>query len=69
MTQRLFWDLGMKSKKEIKELLAKKTLIEKFILKWNVGYEDFEQKKVFAKEMKSDLKRLIEAEIYRYNHE
>jgi hypothetical protein len=69
MTQRLFWDLGMKSKKEIKELLAKKTLIEKFIEKWNVGYEDFEQKKVFAKEMKSDLKRLIEAEIYRYNHE
>jgi len=42
---------------------------KKFIEKWNVGYEDFEQKKVFAKEMKSDLKRLIEAEIYRYNHE
>jgi hypothetical protein len=41
--------------------------IKKFIEKWNVGYEDFEQKQEFAREMKADLKQLIEQAISKLN--
>lgn len=33
--------------------------IAEFIEKWNVGYEDYEQKAEFAKEMEWDLNKLI----------
>ena len=32
--------------------------VNEFIEKWNVGYEDLEQKSEFAAEMKSDLESL-----------
>ena len=35
---------------------------DQFIEKWNVGYEDFEQKAEFAQEMKNDLASLKLAE-------
>jgi hypothetical protein len=35
---------------------------QEFIEKWNVGYEDFEQKLEFAKEMESDLQSLLQSE-------
>jgi hypothetical protein len=35
---------------------------KEFIEKWNVGYEDLEQKAEFALEMESDLKALQQSE-------
>jgi hypothetical protein len=35
---------------------------KEFIEKWNVGYEDLEQKEEFAKEMEADLKALQSSE-------
>jgi len=40
---------------------------KKFIEKWNVGYEYLEQKQEFAREMKADLKQLIEQAMRKLN--
>jgi len=40
---------------------------KKFIEKWNVGYEDFEQKQEFEREMRKDLKQLIEQAMRKLN--
>jgi len=40
---------------------------KKFIEKWNVGYEYLEQKQEFEREMKADLKQLIEQEVSKLN--
>ena len=66
MTQRIFWNLGQKSEEEIKKLLSKEPMTkEKFIDKWLPYWAQGDEPGQF----KADLTQLIEAEIYRYNHE
>ena len=40
-----------------------KTKLKDFIKKWNVGYEDIEQKIEFSNEMEAELNELINAAI------